>query len=150
MGKTTGITTPSQLNFPSIMVAKNKQMVLSPPQPLNEQKKKKKWDLSNLKKNANEFREYIAHHIKRSDGKEVEERWNNIKSVVNQAAKNVVGYKKNLSAKKPWVTQEMLDKMAERWRYKNVNTESGRQMYRRLNNELRRETEREREIWWES
>src|SRR5215469_8613615 len=49
-----------------------------------------------------------------------------------------------------WITNEMLDKMEERRRYKNVNTDVGRQMYRSLNNELRRETNKAREAWWES
>jgi len=112
-------------------------------------RKQRKWDLLNLKKNVKEYRDYIEQRIKRNDGEDIEKRWGDIKTVVNEAAKKVVGYKKNVSAKKPWVTQEMLDKMEKRRRYKNVNTENGRQMYRRLNNELRRETERAREIWWE-
>ena len=29
-----------------------------------------------------------------------------------------------------------------------MNTEHGRQMYRKLNNELRRETDRARAVWW--
>ena len=110
----------------------------------------KKWDLINLKKNVKEYKEYIERRIKRQYGEDVEKRWNNIKEMVNEAAKNVVGYQKRVSAKKPWVTQEMLDKMEERRRYKNVSNEDGRQIYRRFNNELRRETERAREIWWDS
>src|SRR5215471_2947226 len=112
-------------------------------------KKQKKWDLNNLRKNVTEYREYVEQCIKGDNEKDIEMRWNNIKSVVNQAALNVVGQQKRASAKKPWVTQEMLNKMEERRKYKNINTESGRQMYRKLNNELRRETEKAREIWWE-
>jgi hypothetical protein len=39
--------------------------------------------------------------------------------------------------------------MEERQKWKNVNTAEGRKRYRRLNNELRRETDRAREKWWE-
>src|SRR5215470_10426065 len=68
----------------------------------------------------------------------------------HEAATKVVGHQKRVTAKKPWVTQEMLKKMEEWRKFKSGNTESGRKMYRRLNNELRRETERAREIWWEN
>ena len=42
-------------------------------------------------------------------------------------------------ARKPWITQEMLSKMDERRKWKNVNTEEGRKNYRSLRNELKRE-----------
>jgi hypothetical protein len=44
------------------------------------------------------------------------------------------------TARKPWITQEMISKMDERRRWKNVNTEEGRKNYRRLRNELKRAT----------
>jgi hypothetical protein len=45
-------------------------------------------------------------------------------------------------ARKPWITQEMISKMDERRKRKNVNTEEGRINYRRLRNELKRATEK--------
>ena len=53
-------------------------------------------------------------------------------------------------AKKPWVTVEMLEKMDERRNWKSNRTEEGAKRYRKLNNELRRETEKAREKWWET
>ena len=44
-------------------------------------------------------------------------------------------------ARKPWITQEMITKMGERRKLKNVNNEEGRRNYRRLRNELKRATE---------
>jgi len=38
--------------------------------------------------------------------------------------------------------------MNERRKWKNVNTEIGKRTYRKLNNELRRETDRAKEEWW--
>ena len=35
-------------------------------------------------------------------------------------------------ARKPWITQEMISKMGERRKWKNVNNEEGRRNYRRL------------------
>ena len=56
--------------------------------------------------------------------------------------------RKNVTAKKPWVTEEMLLKMKERRKWKHQITEEARSQYRKLNNELKRETEKAREIWW--
>jgi hypothetical protein len=43
---------------------------------------------------------------------------------------------------KPWIIQEMISKMDERRKWKSVNNEEGRKIYRRLNNELRRATDK--------
>ena len=40
--------------------------------------------------------------------------------------------------------------MQERRMWKNKNTEEGNRTYRRLYNELRRETDQARERWWEN
>ena len=43
---------------------------------------------------------------------------------------------------------EIKNKMEERRKWKKVNTENGSRMYRVLNNEMRRKTNRGRERWW--
>jgi type I site-specific restriction endonuclease len=53
-------------------------------------------------------------------------------------------------AKKPWITQEMISKVDERRRWKNVNTEEGRKNYRRLRNELKRATNKEKKEYLEN
>ena len=77
----------------------------------------------------------------------VNERWMNIRKHIVDAAKESIGYKKEKRAKKPWITDEMIKKMDERRKWKSVNTTTGQQNYRRLNNELRRETDKAREQW---
>ena len=47
-------------------------------------------------------------------------------------------------ARKLWVTQEMISKIDERRKWKNVNTEEGRRNYRRLRYELKSATEKNR------
>jgi hypothetical protein len=42
----------------------------------------------------------------------------------------------------------MIEKMTERRKWKNVSGELGQKNYRRLRNELRKETDRAREEWW--
>ena len=44
----------------------------------------------------------------------------------------------------------MIKLMDERKKWKRVNTEVGKKMYRALNNRLRRSTDKAREIWYKS
>ena len=44
--------------------------------------------------------------------------------------------------KKPWITEEMVRKMEERRRWKNINSELGKSIYRKINNQLRQETKK--------
>src|SRR2546426_2291449 len=67
-----------------------------------------------------------------------------------ESAEKSIGYQKSTRAKKPWVTEAMIVKMNERRKFKNLNTVEGRESYRRMNNELRRETDKARESWWMS
>ena len=82
----------------------------------------------------------------------VEDRWQVLKedSAVIEGAEKNVGYQNTRSARKPWVTDAMISKMDERRKWKNVRTMEGNNMYRKLNNELRRETDGAREDWWKS
>ena len=53
-------------------------------------------------------------------------------------------------ARKPWMTEEMISKMYERRKWKNVNTEESWGNYRRLRNELKRATEKARKEYIEN
>ena len=63
--------------------------------------------------------------------------WKNIKQCVLDTVSDLVG-KVEKRARKPWITQEVISKMDERRKWKNVNTEEGRKNYRMLRNELKR------------
>jgi uncharacterized membrane-anchored protein len=52
--------------------------------------------------------------------------------------------------RKQWITQEMISKMDERRKWKNVNKEEGRKNYRRLRNELKRATHNAKKEYLES
>ena len=67
----------------------------------------------------------------------VEVQWNNIKECVLNTLSDLGGDVEK-RARKPWITKEMISKMDERRRWKNVNTEEGRMNYRRLRNELKK------------
>jgi type I site-specific restriction endonuclease len=66
--------------------------------------------------------------------------WNNIKESVLDTLSDLVGKVKK-RPRKPRITQEMISKMDERMKWKNVNTEEGRKNYRRLRNKLKRATD---------
>ena len=70
-----------------------------------------------------------------------EVQWENIKECVLVNIVVLVD-KVGKRARKQWITQEMISKMDERRKWKNVNTEKGGRNYRRLRNELIRATEK--------
>jgi len=79
----------------------------------------------------------------------VEVQWNNIKECVLDAISDLVGKVKK-RARKPQITQEMISKMDETRKWKNVNTEEGRKNYRRLRNELKRATDNAKKEYLEN
>lgn len=71
-----------------------------------------------------------------------------MKNTILNSLENHVGRSVQRS-RKEWITQDILDKMEERRKWKNDGTEHGRNQYKKLNNELRRETDKAREKWME-
>src|SRR6478609_7865025 len=67
-----------------------------------------------------------------------------------KSAEGNVRYLKGKVGRKTWITTAIMEKMQERRKWKNKNIEEGKTTYRRPNNELRRETDQERERWWEN
>jgi hypothetical protein len=61
-----------------------------------------------------------------------------------------LAFRKKGAPKKSWITDKMLDKMDERRKWKNINTEEGKRMYKSLHKELRIETEKARHVWWDA
>ena len=108
-----------------------------------------KWNLENMEKRAESFQNKVIEKIKENKREEddIEGDWKTLKQAVLESAKSEIGYKEGVTAKKPWVTEEMIRKMDERRKWKNVTTEEGIQKYKALNNELRRETDKAREEW---
>ena len=63
-------------------------------------------------------------------------------------ATETVGFQKSTEPRKPWITPEMVKDMEERRKWKHQNTEEAKKEYKRLNNQLRRTTNKAREEWW--
>jgi len=117
-------------------------------------KKIRKWDLERLSgPDCEQFQEEITidvkDHTRGNQQPSVNDRWDSLKGTILKSAQNNIGYKKGRAPKKPWVTNEMIQKMDERRRWKRESTEKGRKMYKKLNNQLRRETDKAKEKWWE-
>jgi hypothetical protein len=112
-----------------------------------------RWNMNALEAKKGTFQNVLEKEKNKvTEGKvgDIEKKWTTIKETVLKGAEQVFGFQKGKRAKKPWITEMMLQKMDERRRWKRINTVEGRIQYKRLNNELRRETEKAREGWWES
>src|SRR6478609_2942310 len=113
-------------------------------------RQQKKWKLDSLVTKVELFRKDIEEEVQCFRQGTTEERWENLKGVVMKSVEGNVGYLKGKVARKPWIMTAIMEKMQERRKWKNKNTEEGKRIYRRLNNELRRETDQARERWWKN
>src|SRR6266516_1513196 len=105
---------------------------------LKRAKRKQKWNIERLKKNNIPFQRSVDDAIENNTriGMDVNQRWIYFKGVVISSAKEQIGYEKKEKIRKPWVAEEMVNKMDERRDRMNRNDENGRHRYRQLNNEL--------------
>jgi len=55
------------------------------------------------------------------------DRWKHFRDTMTAAASATLGKPMGTQPRKPWISQEMIDKMEERRQWKNVNTDEGRQ-----------------------
>jgi type I site-specific restriction endonuclease len=79
----------------------------------------------------------------------VEVQWNNLNKCELDSISDLVG-KVEKRARKPRITQEVISKMDERRKWKNVNSEEGRKNYRRLRNELKIVTDSDKKEYFEN
>ena len=75
-----------------------------------------KWNLENMEKRAESFQNKVIEKINENKREEddIEGDWKTLKQAVLESAKSEIGYKEGVTAKKPWVTEEMIRKMDER------------------------------------
>jgi hypothetical protein len=105
------------------------------------QNRRQQWDLEKLYTQKQRVQVTLEEELS-AIGREslnVEVKWNNIKECVLDTVSVLVG-KVEKRARKPWITQEMISKMDERRKWKNVNTEEDRKNCKRQRNELKRAT----------
>ncbi|PNF27828.1 hypothetical protein B7P43_G09190 [Cryptotermes secundus] len=106
------------------------------------QKCRPRWDLEKLYAQRQSVQETLEEKLGAIEGESgnAEVQWNNIKECMLDTISDLLGKFEKI-ARKPWVTQEMMSKMEEGRKWKNVNNEEGRRKYRRLRNELKRATD---------
>ena len=90
-------------------------------------KGKPRWDLENLYAQRQEVQDALEKKLGAlgCESGNVEGQWNNIKKCVLGTMSDLVG-KFEMRARKLWITQEMISKMDERRKWKNVNNKEGR------------------------
>ena len=71
-----------------------------------------------------------------SGNSSVEDKWTILRDSIKSGAEEVFGFQKANSAKKPWITDRIIEKMEQRRKWKSKNTEEGRRKYKNLKNEL--------------
>ena len=118
-------------------------------------------NIERLKTNSIPFQKSVEDTIKPNSGRNVNERWIEFKSAILSSAQKErlseeegkevhtrIGCQKK-RARKPWLTEEMINKMKERRKWNNKNKKEERKIYRQINNELRRETDKARAAYWD-
>ena len=89
----------------------------------------------------------VENEVNTGDDMLPNEHWNRIKNLTLKSAKTNIG----IENKRPeWVIKEIVKLMDERKKWKIVNIEFGKKMYRLLNNRLSRSTDKARETWYKS
>ncbi|PNF29416.1 hypothetical protein B7P43_G07044 [Cryptotermes secundus] len=114
------------------------------------QKRRPRWVLEKLYAQRQSMQETLEEKLSavESESRNAEAQWNDIKECMLDTISDLVGKVEKI-ARKPWVTQEMMSKMEERRKWKNVNNEEGRRKYRRLRKELKRATDRAKKEYLE-
>ena len=115
------------------------------------QNSRPRWDLEKLYAQRQSVQDTLEEKLGaiECESRNAEVQWKNMKECVLDTISDLVG-KVEKRARNPWSTQEMISKMDERRKWKNVNTEEGRRNYRRLRNELKRATEKAKKEYLEN
>jgi hypothetical protein len=121
---------------------------------INRGKRRRRWDLGKLKSDVgmqNIFAANIDAQLSDSswENKGLEEKWEELKVIVKECAVKNVGYVTKRAPEKPWVSEVTMTKMDERKKWKHQSTENANTLYKKLNNEIRRDIKSDKEKWWE-
>jgi len=106
------------------------------------QNRRPQWDLEKLYVQRQRVEDTVEEKLCaiECDSGNVEVQWKYIKKCVLDTVSDLVG-KVEKRARKPWITEEMISKIDERRKWKNFNTEKGKNNYSSLRNELKRATD---------
>ena len=111
-------------------------------------KKMQKWDREKMKTKGKELANGIEGRMTQHMEGTTEDIWKQWKTIVLAETEKIIGYKTGARARKPWITEEMIQDMEERRKWKHQSSVEANQAYKRLNNKLRKTTDKAREAWW--
>ena len=105
-------------------------------------KKRKQWNRYKLKDSsiAKQFEDNIDAHLKQHNNRQdenAENTWKQLKESISQVADNICG-QAECSRQQPWITVEILQKMAERRRLKNRLDDDSKKQYKMMNKAIRK------------
>ena len=106
-------------------------------------KRKPKWNLERIKSKENNVKEVMEQKFSQIgwNNRQREDNWGKVKETLLDILNNDIG-KTEIVLRKPWITEAMVKKMEERRIAKTINIKE----YRKLNNKLRRETDKAKEV----
>lgn len=112
-------------------------------------KDRKQWDISRLKDGRIQSKyiketDRVIEETKECLG--VEQKWNEIKMGIELTAKDVIGKKKQ-EIRKEWISQEVVEMINERRKYKNSKDEEGLMKYKSLRNRIIRRARQDKEVY---
>jgi hypothetical protein len=94
------------------------------------QRRRPRWDLEKLYAQRQRVQDTLEEKLGAigCESGNVKVQWNNIEECVLDSISGFTG-KVERRARKPWIKEEMISKMNERMKWKNVNTEESRKNY---------------------
>jgi hypothetical protein len=94
------------------------------------QKGKQRWDLEKLYVERQKMQDTLEEKLSATECESgnVEVQRNNLNKSVPDTMGDLIG-KVERKSRKPWITQEMINKENERWQWKNVNKQQGIKTY---------------------
>src|SRR4029077_14171484 len=93
---------------------------------ITKRKKVKRWCLKDLGSKQELFQEELRKEMASvcDLGKEdIEEHWLKLRETINKGAKEAFGFEKANTLKKSWITERTLEKIEERRKWTNINTD---------------------------
>lgn len=80
------------------------------------------------------------------ENKTIEEQWTELKKTIINTAQDVLK-KDQVEPRKPWISEEVIELINERRKYKTRDDEEGKRTYRKLRNEIIRKSKRDKDTY---
>ncbi|XP_039285273.1 craniofacial development protein 2-like [Nilaparvata lugens] len=110
-------------------------------------RKSKQWDMTRLKDDLTQTKHVEKTNRTMEETEKqmgVEQEWNKIKKSIELSAEEVLGRKKQEN-RKEWISQDIVEMINERQKYKNSQDEEGLRKYRSLRNKIIRKAKQDKE-----